>query len=182
MAIYGFWRGPSGSGGGGDYDDTAINARVAAVEAEVDTLQTDVAGLPDPYDDTALIGRVTAVEGEVDALQVADTTLSGRVTQAEAGITQLEADVAAIPEPYDDTALSGRVTALENEPAPSWGDVTGKPTTFAPEAHSHPIADVTGLQAVLDDKLDADRLVSLTQAEYDALGTPDPETFYFISG
>lgn len=152
MGITGFWRGPAGSGSGGGYDDTAITARVAAVEADVDTLQTDVAGLPDPYDDTALTGRVTAVEGEVDALQVADTT------------------------------ISGRVTALENEPAPSWGDVTGKPATFAPAAHTHPVSEVTGLQAALDDKLDADRLVSLTQAEYDALGTPDPETFYFISG
>lgn len=29
---------------------------------------------------------------------------------------------------------------------------------------------------------DAPPMVVLTQAEYDALGTPDPETFYFISG
>jgi len=34
----------------------------------------------------------------------------------------------------------------------AWGDVTGKPATFAPSAHTHIIADVTGLQGALDDK------------------------------
>lgn len=33
-----------------------------------------------------------------------------------------------------------------------WGGVTGKPATFTPAAHNHPIADVTGLQAALDAK------------------------------
>jgi len=28
----------------------------------------------------------------------------------------------------------------------AWGDVTGKPSTFPPSAHTHVIADVTGLQ------------------------------------
>lgn len=34
----------------------------------------------------------------------------------------------------------------------AWSDVTGKPSTFAPSAHAHPISDVTGLQAALDGK------------------------------
>jgi hypothetical protein len=34
----------------------------------------------------------------------------------------------------------------------SWADITGKPTTFAPSAHTHAIADTTGLQAALDAK------------------------------
>ena len=33
-----------------------------------------------------------------------------------------------------------------------WDDVVDKPATFPPSAHSHAIADVTGLQATLDDK------------------------------
>ena len=33
--------------------------------------------------------------------------------------------------------------------AVAWGDVTGKPATFPPEAHTHVIADVTGLAAAL---------------------------------
>jgi hypothetical protein len=34
----------------------------------------------------------------------------------------------------------------------AWADITGKPTTFAPSAHIHAIADVTGLQTALDGK------------------------------
>lgn len=35
---------------------------------------------------------------------------------------------------------------------PSWSEVTGKPSTFTPSAHTHAIADVTGLQGALDGK------------------------------
>lgn len=34
----------------------------------------------------------------------------------------------------------------------SWGDLTDKPSEFPPEAHTHAIADVTGLQTTLDGK------------------------------
>lgn len=34
----------------------------------------------------------------------------------------------------------------------SWSSVTGKPSTFPPEAHAHVIGDVTGLQTALDGK------------------------------
>ena len=34
----------------------------------------------------------------------------------------------------------------------AWVDITGKPATFPPDAHSHTIANVTGLQAALDGK------------------------------
>lgn len=34
----------------------------------------------------------------------------------------------------------------------AWDDITDKPATFAPTAHSHAIADTTGLQAALDGK------------------------------
>lgn len=39
--------------------------------------------------------------------------------------------------------------------SPSWSSITGKPSTFPPEAHTHPIANVTGLQTALDGKADA---------------------------
>lgn len=35
---------------------------------------------------------------------------------------------------------------------PAWDDITGKPATFPPSAHTHTIANVTGLQAALDTK------------------------------
>ena len=37
-------------------------------------------------------------------------------------------------------------------PAQSWASITGKPSTFTPAAHTHAVADVTGLQAALDGK------------------------------
>jgi len=35
--------------------------------------------------------------------------------------------------------------------AVAWGDVTGKPSTFPPGTHTHTIANVTGLQAKIDE-------------------------------
>src|SRR5690606_32252580 len=37
----------------------------------------------------------------------------------------------------------------------SWDDVEDKPSTFPPEAHTHEIGDVTGLQTTLDGKASA---------------------------
>lgn len=35
--------------------------------------------------------------------------------------------------------------------APSWSDITDKPSTFTPASHTHGIEDVDGLQAIIDD-------------------------------
>lgn len=53
--------------------------------------------------------------------------------------------------------FSGSYTDLTNKPTlfdGTYASLTGKPTTFTPAAHTHVIADVTGLQAVLDAKVD----------------------------
>jgi hypothetical protein len=50
--------------------------------------------------------------------------------------------------------LTGRPTLFSG----AYGDLSGVPSTFAPSAHSHAIADVTGLQAALDGKQDAGAL------------------------
>jgi hypothetical protein len=56
-------------------------------------------------------------------------------------------------------ALAGKASAAQGALADSalqpgdalpWGDLTGVPATFPPSAHTHAIADVTGLQAELD--------------------------------
>ena len=44
----------------------------------------------------------------------------------------------------------------------SWADVTGKPSTFAPATHTHAVADVSGLQAIITDL--TDRIVALETA------------------
>lgn len=56
------FAGPPGSGGGSAYDDTAVLARVAAVEQSI-------AALPAPYDDAALAGRVAIAEDAIGELE-----------------------------------------------------------------------------------------------------------------
>lgn len=48
-----------------------------------------------------------------------------------------------------DTNNDGIVDAASSVP---WSGVTGKPSTFTPNSHTHTIANVTGLQGVLDAK------------------------------
>ena len=37
---------------------------------------------------------------------------------------------------------------------PNWSEISGKPTTFTPSAHTHTISEVTNLQTTLDNKVD----------------------------
>ena len=65
-----------------------------------------------------------------------------------------------------DYATQGDVSdAIDAIPAPTWGDVSGKPSTFAPADHEHEIADVTGLQSALDN----------LQSQIDGLNNGDDE-------
>jgi hypothetical protein len=49
-------------------------------------------------------------------------------------------------------AAGSTITLTVSSASVAWADITGKPATFAPSAHSHVFADVTGLQAALDAK------------------------------
>ncbi len=51
-----------------------------------------------------------------------------------------------------DTTNNGKVDLAEVAEAVAWTGVSGKPATFPATAHSHTIADTTGLQAALDTK------------------------------
>ena len=69
----------------------------------------------------------------------------------------------------------------------AWSTVTGKPTTFPPADHSHAPADITGLQAAVEGWTvrtsdGVSRIVPITQAAYDALGTKVATTLYLITG
>ena len=69
----------------------------------------------------------------------------------------------------------------------TWASVTGKPTTFSPAAHTHATADITGLQAAVEGWAvrtsdGVSRIVPITQAAYDALGTKVATTLYLITG
>lgn len=71
-----------------------------------------------------------------------------------------------------------------------WDTITGKPTEFPPEDHTHNqyalasdvstnAANIAANTAAIADKLDADKIWTGTEAEYNAL-TPDADTLYFI--
>ena len=51
-----------------------------------------------------------------------------------------------------DTDNDGKVDAAEVADAVAWTGVTGKPTSFTPSGHSHPISQITGLQNALENK------------------------------
>lgn len=73
----------------------------------------------------------------------------------------------------------------------SWDGIADKPLTFTPSAHTHVIADVTDLQTTLDSKINSDvtgitgadaitNIISLSQAEYDAISVKSNSTLYVI--
>ncbi len=68
---------------------------------------------------------------------------------------------------YDDTGLQTAVTNLQTNKADKtelfsgvYGELTGIPTEFTPAAHTHSVSDVTGLQEVLDGKVDNARVLT----------------------
>jgi hypothetical protein len=50
------------------------------------------------------------------------------------------------------TISGNTISASGGMSSVAWGDITDKPTTFAPSAHTHTIANVTGLQSALNGK------------------------------
>jgi hypothetical protein len=48
---------------------------------------------------------------------------------------------------------TGEAWVSNNLGSIAWTDVTGKPTTFTPSAHTHATSDVTGLQTYVDGRV-----------------------------
>ncbi|MDI6617881.1 MAG: hypothetical protein QME45_04275 [Clostridiales bacterium] len=82
-----------------------------------------------------------------DKLQVESTPAAGSITT--------EMFAANAKAPYAGTA--------DNANAVAWANVSGKPSTFAPSAHTHVMANITDLAAVLNAKLTATK--AATQAD-----------------
>lgn len=98
---------------------------------------------------------VTSVAGRVGAITLtsADITDSTTVGRNVLKATDAAAARSAIGAGTSSLAIgTTSITAKAGDYAPAWGDVTGKPSTFAPAAHSHAISEVTSLQSSLDAK------------------------------
>lgn len=107
----------------------------------------DITGKPTTFTPTAH----SHVIADVTNLQ---TTLDGKANTAH---THVIANVTDFPSQTGNAGkfLQTNGTSLSwvaSSTSVDWSAITGKPTTFTPSAHSHAIADVTGLQSALDGK------------------------------
>ncbi len=95
---------------------------------------------------------VTTPTGVIPASGVTYTpTGTVSATNVQAAITELDAE--KIPDaPADGGSYGRRNHAWVSVVTPTvdWGDIINKPGSFPPSAHTHPISQVTGLQAALD--------------------------------
>lgn len=121
------------------------------------TIQVTIA--PRVKTTTVLRTGATGLPGEVGAVgQQGPQGIQGP-PGSDASVTSGNITSALGFAPIGDAPSNGTEYARKNgawspvsTSAPEWSAITGKPSTFAPAAHQHPISDVTGLQSELDGK------------------------------
>ena len=98
-----------------------------------------------PDQAAALAARVTALEATNTGDQVLPTwsTISGKPAVVAEGATQADARTAIGAGTSSLVLGTTAGTAKAGDYAPAWGEVTSKPTTYPPAAHTHGIADLT---------------------------------------
>ena len=100
---------------------------------------------------SALKGRVDTLEGEMDTAQGQITTING---EGDGSIKKAASDAVASAKSYTDTVAAGKANTAHTH---KMADVTGLSDALAGKAnatHTHAIADVTGLQTALNGKAD----------------------------
>jgi hypothetical protein len=112
----------------------------------------DVSGLQ-----TALNGKAPLASPTFTGTPAAPTAAGGTNTTQVATTAFVQAAISSfgagdMSKSTYDTDNDGKVDAAEVADAVAWTGITGKPSTFAPSAHSHAISDVTGLQTALNAK------------------------------
>lgn len=89
------------------------------------------------------------------AKQYADSATQGQVQSDWAETDSTDRAYIKNKPALSTVATSGSYNDLTDKPVipdPTWDNVQNKPSTFPPSAHTHAIADVTGLQTALDGK------------------------------
>jgi hypothetical protein len=127
-------------------------------KSQLDTLLAARAPLASP----ALTGTPTAPTAApaTNTTQIATTAF---VQEALSG-----AGAGDMSKSVYDTTNNGKVDVAEAAEAVPWTGVTGKPSSFAPSAHSHPTSEITGLDAAL--------ALKAPLASPDLTGTPTAPT------
>jgi hypothetical protein len=157
----------------------------------------EITGKPTTFQPSAhnhVIGEITGLQGELDSkAEDVHTHTKADIIDFAHNHDWAEIDnkpIAFTPEAHTHNwvDIQGKPTTFTPEVHNhAWGEITGKPTTFTPEAHNHEIGEINGLQASLNSKADESDLGGLklwsgTQAEYDAIGSKDNTTLYFVTG
>jgi hypothetical protein len=116
-------------------------------------LKSEITGLP--ADLAALTSADTALDARIDHLTAnLDPSALDSIAEAAASIGTLQTQLDTHTHTAADiTDFASAVVAVS--PPVDWSSLTGKPSTFAPSAHNHTIAEVAGLQTALDGKATA---------------------------
>lgn len=101
---------------------------------------------------------VTSVANRTGAIVLTAADVSGLSSVATSGVYSSLTGLPTIPaaQVNSDWSATSGVSQILNKPAlfsGSWNDLTNKPTTFTPSAHTHTISDITNLQTTLDTKI-----------------------------
>src|SRR5699024_10408345 len=92
---------------------------------------------------------------QVEADDVNELQSAISATQAELDRYKRDAPQGDMKQADYDTNFDGKVDRAEvadSAESVAWRNIDGKPTTYPPSAHTHTIANVTGLQAELNAK------------------------------
>ncbi len=130
----------------------ATEATTAFAAASHGHAVADVTGLQ-----TALDGKAPLASPTFTGTPAAPTAASGTNTTQVATTAFVQSAIAAfgagdMTKATYDTDNDGKVDAAEVADAAPWTGITGKPATFTPSAHAHPVSEITGLQSALDAK------------------------------
>lgn len=119
--------------------------------------------------DTAIEAKGYDTAASVDSkVSAAKAELQESISQAVASVLKWQGAVATVAD-LPETSTTGYVYHVDEDGGEyawdgeqwvelgsvielTWDAITGKPSTFAPSAHTHAVADTTGLQAALDGK------------------------------
>lgn len=101
---------------------------------------------------------VTSVAGRTGTITLSASDISGLASVATTGMYSSLSGLPSIPaaQVNSDWNATAGLAQILNKPAlfsGSWTDLTNKPTTFTPSAHTHPISDIVNLQSTLDTKI-----------------------------
>jgi hypothetical protein len=173
----------------GDYlkteTDPTVPAHVKSItQTDIDSWNAGGSGGASTWDE--LTGKPTEFPPEAHTHEQSEVDgLETRLDAIEDSITSGGGFVDA----PDDGKLYGRQSenwaevVIPDAADPDWADIQNKPAEFAPSAHNHAIANVTGLQDALDDKADADHTHEIADVNglQDALDSTGGVSGIFIS-